>query len=60
MTERSLSVAITIAMLTVVGCRLTEADGEAGFVPLFNGVDLTGWQGRGHRVKWRNIRIKEL
>ena len=46
-------VLLAAALLTAAPAR--PADKEAGFVPLFNGKDLTGWE-----VKENRTRVKDL
>lgn len=46
----TLILAATVALLIAVGltgCSTTEQVSEEGFVPIFNGKDLDGWQGIG-------------
>jgi hypothetical protein len=37
-----------LAVIRLCGAAAAEAEGEDGFVPLFNGKDLTGWETKGN------------
>ena len=36
---------VLAGMALVAGCSTFRANDEEGFVPLFNGKDLSGWEG---------------
>lgn len=42
------AIVAALALAPLCGAAAAEAEGEDGFVPLFNGKDLTGWETKGN------------